>query len=270
MTFANDPRAATFEAFAQWIVGSSWLGTVGPEYGVGAGTVAGVAHRPETPPVTQTSADIEAYLANGIMDGSIPQPALPATLADALYIIYYPTTTTITATFVDGITKVSCSDFGGYHGEVHQGGLNFAYAAIPDCSGAVTGLTANETVEMIVSHEVIEAATDTFPITAPAWQLLPDPTDAWYSAFEFEVEVGDLCEAPSRYIREAGFVAQRIWSNVARRPQAPSRACRSDPHAAGVRVPARHSAGTHSRSHPVPASTARSPAGRPPRSPTGS
>ena len=146
------------------------------------------------------------------MDGSIPQPA---SLADALYIIYYPATTTITATFVDGITKVSCVDFGGYHGEVHQAGLNFAYAAIPDCGGIVTGLSENETTEMIVSHEVLEAATDATPISAPAWQLLPDPADVWYTAFEFEVELGDMCESPSRFTREAGFVAQRTWSNAA-------------------------------------------------------
>lgn len=213
VTFANDPRAPTLEAFAQWIVGSSWLHAVGAEYGVDAGAVAGVAHRPETPPAMVTSADIEAYLAAGVADGSIPKPA---SLAGALYIIYYPASTTITATFVHGITKVSCSDFGGYHGEVHGNGMDFAYAAIPSCAGVVPGLSADETTEMIVSHEVIEAATDAMPITAPAWQLHEDPSDAWFAAFGgFEVEVGDMCEEPSRFVKESGFVAQRSWSNAA-------------------------------------------------------
>ncbi len=45
-------------------------------------------------------------------------------------------------------------------GESHQNGLEFAYAVIPECGGAVTGLSVVETLEMIVSHEVIEAATD--------------------------------------------------------------------------------------------------------------
>jgi hypothetical protein len=215
VTFANDTRAPMLEAFAQWIVGSSWLATVGPDYGIGTGAVTGVAHRPETPPDMMASADIEAYLAAGVMDGSIPQPAAPATLADALYIVYYPSTTAITATFVDGIIKHSCSDFGGYHGEVRVNGLSFAYAAIPTCAGVIPGLTDLETTETIVSHEFIEAATDAAPISAPAYQLRPDPTDAWYTAFEFEVEVGDLCEVPSLFVREAGFVAQRIWSNTA-------------------------------------------------------
>lgn len=212
VTFANDPRASEFEAYATWLVGSDWLRAVGAEYGVGAGAIAGVAHRPETPPTTITSQQIEAYLAAGVTDGSIPRPT---SLADALYIVYYPATTKITTTFVNGILKTSCSDFGGYHGEVHAQGLDFAYTAIPDCTGALAPLTANETVEMIVSHEVIEAATDAMPISHPAWQLTPDPSDAWFTAFQFEVEVGDMCEAPSRYTKEGTHVAQRSWSNAA-------------------------------------------------------
>lgn len=215
VTFASDARAPMLEAFATWIVGSSWLTSVGAEYGISHGAIAGVAHRPETPPAMLTSAEIEAYLAAGVTDGSIPKPAAPHTLADALYIVYYPATTAITTTFVNGIVKRSCVDFGGYHGEVHSGGLDFAYAAIPTCAGAVQGLTALETVEMIVSHEVIEAATDARPISAPAFQVRPDPADPWATTFEFEVEDGDLCEAPSRFVREAGFVAQRSWSNAA-------------------------------------------------------
>jgi hypothetical protein len=215
VTFANDTRAPTLEAFAAWIVGSSWLTTVGQEYGVGPGAVAGASHRPETPAPTITSAEIEAYLADGVTDGSIPQPAAPFGLGDALYIIYYPSTTAITTTFVNGIMKRSCSDFAGYHGEVHHDGLDFAYAAIPDCNGAILGLSHLETQEAVVSHEIIEAATDARPVTAPAFQLRADPEDAWYMTFEFEVEVGDLCEAPSRYIRDSGFVATRSWSNAA-------------------------------------------------------
>jgi hypothetical protein len=215
VTFAGDSRAPIFESFARWIVGSKWLTAVGHDYGISAGAVAGVAHRPETPPGTLTSAAIEAYLAAGVADGSIPRPAAPYTLADALYIAYYPSTTAITTTFVDGIIKQSRTDYLAYHGEVHASGLNFSYAVAPDCGVAATGLTAIETIELGASHEFIEAATDAFPITKPAYQLRADPTSAWYSAFQFEVEVGDLCEVPTRFIREAGFVAQRIWSNSA-------------------------------------------------------
>jgi hypothetical protein len=207
VTFANDARAASLEAFAQWIVGSNWLAAVGAEYGISAAAVAGVAHRPETPPAALTNADVEAYLAAGIADGSIPRPA---NLADALYLVYYPSTTTITTTFVHGIMAVSCTGYEAYHSEAHASGLDFSYAVMPSCGGETT-----EILQSAASHELIEAATDAFPITAPAFQLREDPTDAWYANFSFEVEVGDMCEAPDRTITEAGYTAQRSWSNAA-------------------------------------------------------
>lgn len=215
VTFGSDARAPQLEAFAQWIVGSQWLATVGAEYGIGSGSAAGAVHDPQTPPAAITSAEIEAYLGSGVTSGAIPKPAAPFTLADALYVVYYPQATHITTTFVDGIIKKSCTDFGGYHGEVHQNGLDFAYAAIPTCGGNIPGLDAVGTVEEIVSHEILEAATDAMPITAPAYQLHADPEDAWYSTFEFEVELGDMCEAPTRFVMEDGFPAQRTWSNAA-------------------------------------------------------
>lgn len=207
VTFAGDARNATFEPFAQWIVGSNWLAAVGAEYGVGAGAVAGAVQLKDPAPMTTVSADIETLLAGGVQNGTIPRPA--GGLGDALYMIYFPATTSITATFVDGITKQSCVDFGAYHGEVHQGGLDFAYAAMPDCNEGIDG------IESAASHEFIEAATDAFPITAPAFQLRVDRNSAWFSAFGFEVEAGDLCEVPAQTVREAGFVAQRSWSNAA-------------------------------------------------------
>ena len=35
---------------------------------------------------------------------------------------------------------------------------------------------AEQEIEMAASHELIEAATDAFPITHPAYQLVADPT----------------------------------------------------------------------------------------------
>ena len=212
VTFADDPRRATLEAFARWIVGSRWLAAVGAEYGVGAGSTAGAAQRTEHALVAVRSADIEAFLAQGVLDGSLPRPA--GGLTDALYMVYYPSTTAITATFVDGITLQSCTDFGAYHGEVHQSGMDFSYAAMADCGVAGSGLTDLEEIEQAASHELIEAATDAMPITAPAFQLRRDGASAWFSTFRFEVEVGDLCEVPAQAYREGGFVAQRTWSNT--------------------------------------------------------
>jgi hypothetical protein len=213
VTFQGDARNAEFEAYAQWIVGSTWLATVGGEYGVGAGTVGGAVQLDETPAAMLTSGDIEARLASGIKDGSIPTPA--SGLGNALYMVYYPaTTTSIVATFVDGITAASCTDWIAYHGEAHLQGLDFSYAVMPDCGDTATGLDVNQFIEQAASHEFIEAATDAFPITDPAYQLASSATDPWFSFFRFEVEVGDLCEVPAITYTETGHVAQRIWSNA--------------------------------------------------------
>ena len=215
VTFAGDPRRASFEAWAQWIATSLWLASVGAEYGVGLGAVAGAVQRPDAAPATWTSGDIEAYLGRGITDGTIPRPS--GGLGDALYLVYLPSTTTATATFVDGITGVSCTDWLAFHGEAHASGLDFSYAVMADCGSASDALTPLEHIEQAASHELIEAATDAFPVTRPAWQLAVDHDDAWFSAFRFEVENGDLCEVPSLTWREAGFVAQRVYSNAAAR-----------------------------------------------------
>jgi hypothetical protein len=74
ITFAGDPRRERLEEHARWIVDSSRLTTVGAEYGVGRGTVAGTVVLPDAAPAATTNAEIEAMLARGIGDGSIPTP----------------------------------------------------------------------------------------------------------------------------------------------------------------------------------------------------
>ena len=88
-------------------------------------------------------------------------------------------------------------------------GLDFSYAVVPDCGEAMADL------ESAVSHEFIEASTDAMPISAPALQLREDATDAWFTTFAFEVEDGDMCEAPDRVVTISGYTVQRTWSNVA-------------------------------------------------------
>ncbi len=213
ITFAGETRHTDFEQYAQWLVGSNWLTTVGSEYGIGAGTVGGTVQLTDSAPTTPiTSADVETYLATGITNGTIPTPA--GGFANALFLIYYPSTANITTTFVGGIMKQNCTDWAAYHGEAHTMGLDFSYAVVADCNTTGQMLTNEQEMEMAASHEIIEAATDAFPITHPAYQLVADPTSAWFSFFQFEVEIGDLCEIPAIAATETGHVAQRIWSNA--------------------------------------------------------
>src|SRR5262249_51553538 len=84
----------------------------------------------------------------------------------------------------------SCQTFGGYHADTTAAGIGFPYAVLPTCSN-FDGLTGVDAVTGPMSHEWIEASTDPFPMTAPAytgvdqahvvWELFGGPED------------GDLC-----------------------------------------------------------------------------
>jgi hypothetical protein len=106
----------------------------------------------------------------------------------------------------------SCMDFGGYHSEVDQPGMTFSYAVIPMCPGFAPGLTDVEGEEIAVSHEYMEAATDSLPFTSPAYSLPQNSNDPWSA---IGGEVGDLCALPLQTYREGEFVAQRIYSDAA-------------------------------------------------------
>jgi hypothetical protein len=204
--YANDTDAMTLTSFSQWIVTSQWLQAVGADYGVGTGSVLQTVSLPEPAPAMIDDVDIINFLYSGLADGTLPKPA--GSLANVLYMIYFPATTTVTAG-----TDKSCVDFGGYHNSARQGGVELSYAVIASCTGFVDMATDIEDREVVASHELIEAATDPIPDNHPSFQL-DDPTSSW---FAFGGEVGDLCQLPdtAEFWRESGFVAQRIWSTTA-------------------------------------------------------
>jgi len=124
-----------------------------------------------------------------------------------LYVIYYPDGTDIT---LQG--EHSCQGFGGYHNEVKVTQTqSIPYAVLPRCGsfGQLDGLDA---ITYATSHELVEAVTDQFPMTNPAYQL-PEPDDiAW--AFGGGGEIGDMCEfnqdaplLPTNY----AFTVQKQW-----------------------------------------------------------
>lgn len=212
ITYADDPNRATLEADAAWVATSGWLTTVGAEYGIGDGSVLANVRRTDAAPVSTTTAEIQAMLEAGVNDHSLPRAA-DGTLHDVLYLIYFPSTTTIT----DPDLGQSCMSYGGYHFEGRDaGGVPFAYAVIPACTAFNPSLTDLEFEEEAVSHEVIEAATDALPTSDPAYafpQRGPDYSPWLYVG----PELADLCAlrvGPNAAYREGGFVATRMWSNA--------------------------------------------------------
>jgi hypothetical protein len=210
ITFADDPRRSISEDDVRWLASSNWLVTVGAEYGVGSGSVLGVVERTDAAPTMITDSQIAMLIANGIADHSLPAPA---SLDEVLYVIYFPDTTTISGPIVG----TSCTTFAGYHySSTTADGRTFTYAVLPTCH-VMSDLSDLELQQVSLAHEVIEAATDSRPLLAPAFAMstMTATVSPWAAVGG---ELGDMCElrsGPAATVHEAGFAAPRIWSNAA-------------------------------------------------------
>jgi hypothetical protein len=221
VTFDGDDLRSTAEAFDDVITTTAWWDAVSPEYCdsrgkcIGHGSSGGHVHV-STPPEAgyddtagNGTSSLKTYIDSQIQSGLFPAPD-----ENTIYVIYFPSTTTIT---LDGAK--SCEVFGGYHNAMTTmppeagGPVQFAYAIIPRCTVSQDDLTVS------ASHEIIEAATDPFITpTADGYYAYGSDTSAWDFAGGGG-EVGDRCfdvtgMSDDTYM-ESGFLVQRTWSNAA-------------------------------------------------------
>jgi hypothetical protein len=195
ITFSNYRWRTEVEQMGDWIVNSDWLKTVGADYGVGAGTHRAV-RLPSPAPATLADADWRAELPRLIADGTLPSPG-----PNTLYMLYLRNADT---EYTGNALGTACSNYGGFHAEITDGALSFPYAVVLTCAPFGLYGELDHTISL-ASHELIEAATDPFIFTKPAF-VLDQPL------FQ-EGEVADLCEGHQG--RENGYYYQRIWSNRA-------------------------------------------------------
>jgi len=211
LTYDDDPYRSTLEANAQWLVGSTWLTMVGAEYGIGLGSVIGTVHLGASPSAI-TDVEIESLLSSGIASHAYPRAADGSVDNGVIYFIYFPARTVVT-TVSDG--SQSCTDFGGFHASATTlGGETYSYAVIDACTSSDHSLTAIESEEITVSHELIEAATDPLPGVSPTFEMPRSSLSPWLLV---GAELADLCElnaGPSSYVRYPPYVATRVWSNA--------------------------------------------------------
>jgi hypothetical protein len=204
VTFVGDDEVATIESWAEWVVGSTWLTTVGAEYGVGAGQASATLHLTSAAPGSVSFDDMVALVVGNLSNGTFPAPS-----AGTIYMVYFPETTTL----YQG-SEVSCVGFSGYHGYLAYGPNNVAFAAIGRCPTYWAGLDTPQNVQRTASHELIEAATNPYGqgyVIEPSQdRTMPE---AWLAAVG-EGEIGDLCSG-SQVDEDSGFILQRIWSNGA-------------------------------------------------------
>jgi hypothetical protein len=212
MFFPNDPNQATFEAFLDAFAASPYWPQMVGEYAVGGDlTIDASVVLPSVP------TDMDDYIA--LMQLELGS-ADAATLAQTVYLTSFSKLQVFDAGF-----GVSCEAFAGFHTAFAQtSGSAVSDAgsgsAVPNiiaaltwgCDSSITELTDVDVSTIVMTHEMIEAATDPLPNTA--WGDVDAADAAW--AEHFGGEVGDMCEGfPRRIYRPAdlGFFIQRTWSN---------------------------------------------------------
>ncbi|HZS40193.1 MAG TPA: hypothetical protein VFF06_25355 [Polyangia bacterium] len=218
--FSNDDatQKASLEDFVSKVGATAYWTAATKEYGVNAATATAPVELTETATGTLDDSAIQTWLAGKL---NANDPAFPAATSGTVYALHYPAGVTITLQggFMGG-TQQSCSSFGGYHSntslDANHGSVRVAYAVIPRCPG-VRGLTMLETTTGAESHELVEAATDPFPQSVPAYGQVDDNHLYWMFALGGG-EVGDLCaQDPGAFTKfpELPYVVQRTWSNAA-------------------------------------------------------
>jgi hypothetical protein len=120
--------------------------------------------------------------------------------------------------------QTSCIDFGGYHQNISldsaHGGKHVPYAVIPRCASFDTAsgtLKGMDVITGAASHEFIEATTDPYPFSDPAYLTVDTPHFYW-SLILGGGEICDMCaQFPTSFTTFADlpYLVQRCWSNKA-------------------------------------------------------
>jgi hypothetical protein len=215
ITFAGDALAAQIDDFSAKVAASAtyWSGTTA-EYGVGPVASVLDISVTDTPATNLADGDVQAWLTSklsgpdaGILDGGAPWPQPDA---DTIYMIYYPSSVTITQ---GGGT--SCNQFYGYHGDYAlSAGKYVTYSVIARCP-AFPGTSDIDSIAAIASHEYVEAATD--PLQENPAYSNPDPDHAAWATLAGG-ELGDMCAGFGNVFykpADVPYLVQRTWSNKA-------------------------------------------------------
>jgi hypothetical protein len=206
--FANDVNAAVKELAATptWAEQSS-------EYGVGPLTVLPPISIAGTPPATldDTSGNVTPFEQTLVDNTSGANPVWGAADPSTIYMFLAPLGTDIQS------SGDCCTGYLGYHWEAPTGSGSLPYAVLCHCAAQKGDpLTPLQYVTTTINHEAVEASTDPFPSSNPAYAANDDRHLAWTVATGGEV--ADMCEynADSNVIpKGAKYMVQRSWSNAA-------------------------------------------------------
>jgi len=218
VTFTGNPDVAALQAFDdQFVEGTPWWTAVTAGYKIGAATAGGHYILPDT--VSNTSLDDDQGQVGTIVTEAITSGALPTPDANTIFVLYFPSTTTIT---IQG--GQNCTSFGAYHNAVDLttdgGTVPVVYAVIANCpEPPATDQTMAATTDD-VSHEIIEASTDPGVGTDPTWcgfnnAWFRNPVAPGSPPQPALLEVADVCQSSRTVTDSFGNVLARAWVNAA-------------------------------------------------------
>ncbi len=213
IVYASDPSEGDVLGFLRELSSTSYWGQATSEYGVGALTVLPPVTLTAPAPSTITDAMLESML-DANTTGS--NPGWGAADPSTIYLFVLPQ-----GTVEQDSEGACCTDYDGYHYETTVGSgasaVSVPYAvscACPGFDGPNVSPLQERTVDM--SHELVEAATDPFPDSAPAYTQEDDADIVW--TFVADGEVADMCEFnDDANVVPPGstYMVQRSWSNAA-------------------------------------------------------
>jgi hypothetical protein len=215
IAWAGDPMVSHFDKVIAELTGSGtsagyWTATTS-EYGVGPISSATIVHIMEAIPSSYSDSDLTTLIK---LNTTGPDAGWGPIDPETIYVLAVPSG----VKFDDGTGSKCCSSWDGYHYEANQAGTRYPYAVVCSCPGGFDGpaISDNDQLSVVTSHELVEAATDPFVNSNPAYAQ-PDENDlAWLLATDGEL--ADMCEDldDTGYL-PAGSVqkVQRTWSNRA-------------------------------------------------------
>ena len=213
--FPGFPHAAEMETFMARLPTSGYWPAVTAEYGVGPLTVLTGFSPTMTVPAAVAAADLKNLFGQALTQGAA---TLGPARTDTIYALFFDPATAIT---VENMTLCGRGHPSGFHDEWSVGDVKVPVAIIPTCatSDSDSRLTGADILMPSISHELVEAATDPYVRSAPAFLAIDDAHALWAAALG-GAEVGDLCEneMPNLIVPDdIGFPVQRIWSNASAR-----------------------------------------------------
>jgi hypothetical protein len=202
--FTGDGLETDLESLLSQLPASTYWSALQAAYpAVGALTVAPSVVLTDTPPTMATIDDVAGYIAGKLGSGD---PAWPAITPNSVYVMYYPSSTTLTLGSATG-----CQGFAGYHSYWHTAANDtFIFAAIARCDKLETLDVATQNT----THEIVEATTDPLFGPTPAYSSV-DLDHVIWTQYPGN-ELADLCEDESlSYQRLIGsYLTARFWSNT--------------------------------------------------------